>query len=86
MKLLGNTKSKVTKNENGENFPNMVTAEVVLVHDNIVNNQYQQDSRVLYAFVPNKLFDQLMDTSPKSFIFLKTFNSEFSYIEVWFTD
>ena len=86
MKLLGNTKSKVTKNENGENFPNMVTAEVVLVHDNIVNNQYQQDSRVLYAFVPNKSFDQLMDTSPKSFIFLKTFNSEFSYIEVWFTD
>ena len=74
MKLLGNTKSKVTKNENGENFPNMVTAEVVLVHGNIVNNYYQQDSRVLYAFVPNKSFDQLMDISPKSFIFLKIFN------------
>ena len=74
MKLLGNTKSKITKNENGETVPNMVTAEVVLVHGNIVNNYYQQDSRVLYAFVPNKSFDQLMDISPKSFIFLKIFN------------
>ena len=74
MKLLGNTKSKITKNENGETVPNMVTAEVVLVHGNIVNNYYQQDSRVLYAFVLNKSFDQLMDISPKSFIFLKIFN------------
>ena len=74
MKLLGNTKSKITKNENGETVPNMVTAEVVLVHGNIVNNYYQQDSRVLYAFVPNKSFDQLMGISPKSFIFLKIFN------------
>ena len=74
MKLLGNTKSKITKNENGETVPNMVTAEVVLVHGNIVNNYYQQDSRVLYALVPNKSFDQLMDISPKSFIFLKIFN------------
>ena len=74
MKLLGNTKSKITKNENGETVPNMVTAEVVLVHGNIVNNYYQQDSGVLYAFVPNKSFDQLMDISPKSFIFLKIFN------------
>ena len=60
--------------------------EVVLVHCNIVNNNYQQDSRVLYTFVPNKSFGQLLDISPKKFIFLKTFDSEFSYIEVWFTD
>ena len=60
--------------------------EVVLVHCNIVNNNYQQDSRVLYTFVPNKSFGQLLDISPKNFIFLKTFDSEFSYIEVWFTD
>ena len=53
---------------------------------NIVNNDYQQDSRVLYTFVPNKSFGQLLDISPKNFIFLKTFDSEFSYIEVWFTD
>ena len=54
--------------------------EVVLIHSNIVNNDYQQDSRVLYTFVPNKSFGQLLDMSPKNFTFLKTFNSEFSYI------
>ena len=59
---------------------------MLLVHYKIVNNIYQQNSKVLYAFVPNKSFDQLLDISPESFIFLKIFNSEFSYIEVWFTD
>ena len=54
--------------------------EVVLIHCNIVNNDYQQDSKVLYTFVPNKSFGQLLDMSPKNFTFLKTFNSEFSYI------
>ena len=58
----------------------------MLVHYNIINNNYQQISRVLYTFVPNKSFRQLLDISPKNFIFLKNFNSEFSYIEVWFTD
>ena len=57
-----------------------------MIYCNIVNKNYQQDSRVLYTFVPNKSFGQLLDISPKNFIFLKTFNSEFSYIEVWFTD
>ena len=60
--------------------------EVVLIHCNIVKKIYQQDSRVLHTFVPNKLFCELLDISPKNFIFIKTFNSEFSYIEVWFTD
>ena len=60
--------------------------EVVLIHFNVVNNIYQQKSRVLYRFVPNKLFGQLLDISPKKFMFLKTFYSEFLYIEVWFTD
>ena len=86
MKLLGSTKSKITKNENGENVPFLGITEVELIHCNIVNNDYQQDSRVLYTFVPNKSFGQLIDISPKNFIFLKTFNSEFSYIELWFTD
>ena len=58
----------------------------MLVHCNIVNNNYQQDSRALYTFIPNKSFGQLLDISPKNFIFLKTFDSEFSHIEVWFTD
>ena len=60
--------------------------EVVLVHCNIVNNDYQQDSRILYTFVLNKSFGQLLDILSKNFIFLKTFNSEFSYVEAWFTN
>ena len=86
MKLLGSTKNKITENENGENVPHFEITEAVLIHCNIVNNDYQQDSRVLYTFVPNKSFGQLLNISLKNFIFLKTFNSEFSYIEVWFTD
>ena len=81
MKLLGSTKSKITKDENVENVPLSKITEAVLVHCNIVNNDYQQDSRVLYTFVPNKSFGQLLDISPKNVIFLKTFDSEFSYIE-----
>ena len=86
MKLLGSTKNKITKDENGEDVPHLKITEVVLVYCNIANNGYQQDSRVLYAFVPNKSFGQLLDISPKNFIFLKPFDSEFSCIEVWFTD
>ena len=86
MKLSGSTKSKITKDENGENVLQLGITKGILVHCNIVNNNYQQDSRVLYTFVPNKSFRQLLDISPKNFIFLKTFNSEFSYIEGWFTD
>ena len=86
MKLLGSTKNKVTKNENGENFPYLEINEVVLIHCNVVKNSYQQKSRVLYTFVPNKPFGQLLDISPRKNIFLKIFNSEFLYIDVWFTD
>ena len=86
MKLLRSTKSKTTKDENGENVPHLEITEVVLIHCNIVNKDYQQDSRVLYIFVSNKSFGKLLDISPKNFKFLKTFNSEFSYIKVWFTD
>ena len=57
--LLGSTKNKITKDENGENVPHLESSEVVLVHCNIVNNDHQQDSRVLYTFVPNKLFGHL---------------------------
>ena len=60
--------------------------EVVLVHCDIVNNDYQQDSRVLYTFVPNKPFRNLLEISPTNHIFLKTFNSEYPNIKVWFTD
>ena len=86
MKLLGSTKSKMTKDETSENVPHLEITEVILVHCNIVNNHYQQNLRVLYTYVPNKSFGRLLDISPNNFIFLKTLNSEFSYIEVWFTD
>ena len=86
MKLLGSTENKITKDKNGENVPHLEITEVVLVHCNIVNNDYQQDSRVLYTFVPNKPFGSLLEISPTNHIFLKTFNSEFQTIEVWLTD
>ena len=63
MKLFGSTKSKITKDKNDENIPFLEITEVVLVHCNIVKNDYQQDSRVLYTFVPNKSFGQLLDKS-----------------------
>ena len=86
MKLLESTENKITKNKNGENVPHLEITEVVLVHCNIVNNDYQQDSRVLYTFVPNKPFGILLEVSPKNHIFLKTFNSKYDEINVWFTD
>ena len=85
MKLLGSTENKITKDKNSENVPHLETTEVVLVHCNIVNNEYQQYSRVLYMFVPNKWFGILLKTSPRNHIFLKTFNSEYGEIIVWFT-
>ena len=86
LKLPGSTKNKITKDKNGENVPHLEIIEVVLVHCNIVNHDYQQDSRVLYTFVPNKPFGSLLEISPTNHIFLKTFNSEYDEIIVWFTD
>ena len=74
MKLFGSTKSKITKDKNGENAPHLEITEVILVQCNIVNSDYQQDSRVLYTFVPNKPFGQLLEIAPTNFIFLKIFN------------
>ena len=88
-RLISNLNDKInwkTKDENGKNVLHLEITEVVLVHCNIVNNNYQLDSRILYTFVTGKSFGQLLDISPKTFIFLKTFDSEFPYSEVWFTD
>ena len=71
MKLLESTESKITKDKNGENVPNLEITEVVLVHCNIVNNDYQQDSIILYTFVPNKPFVRLLEISPKNHIFFE---------------
>ena len=86
MKLLGSPESKLTKDKNGENVPCLEVVELVLVHCNLFNNDYQQDSRILYAFVPNKTFVSLLEISPTNHVFLKTFNSEFQEIKIWFTD
>ena len=69
MQLLESTRSRITKDENGENVPHLEFNEVVLIHCNISNNNYQQNSRVIYTFVPNKSFGQLLDISPENFIF-----------------
>ena len=86
MKLFGSAESKITKDKNDENVPHLEVAELVLVHCNLFNNDYQQDSRILYTFVPNKTFGSLLEISPTNHVFLKTFNSEFQEIKISFTD
>ena len=86
IKLLGSTEIKIRKDKNGKNVPHLEIAEVVLVHCDTVNNDYQQESRLLYTFVPSKAFGSLLEISPKNHIFLKTFDSEFKNIKVWFKD
>ena len=82
MKLLGSIQNKITKDKSGENVPHLEITEIVLVHCNIVNNDYQQDSRVLYTFIPNKPFGSLLEVSSTNHTFLKTFNSEYPNIKV----
>ena len=86
MKLLGSTKKDVDKNKDGEDVPKLESVEVVLVHCNLVNNSYQQASKVLFTFVPNKQFGQLITISPHLLTMLKTASAEFQSIELWFTD
>ena len=86
MKVLGSTESKITKDKNGENMLHLEITDLVLVHFNLVNNDYQQDSRILHTIVPKKPFGSLLEISPTNHIFLKTFNSEFQEISIWFTD
>ena len=86
MKLLESTKDIIDSNKNSENVPRLENVEVVLVHCNLVHNSYQHASRVLFTFVPNKQYGQLISILPHTLIFLKTMNTEFSEIEVWFTD
>ena len=86
MKLLRSTKKHVDKDKDGENIPKLVSVEVVLVHCNLVKNDYQHTSKVLFSFVPNKQFGQLINISPHSLTMMNTVNTEFSFVEVWFTD
>ena len=86
MKLLGSTSNTIDADKNSENVPRLENVEVVLVHCNLVSNSCQQASRVLFTCVPNKQYGQLISISSYSLNFLKTMNTEFSEIEIWFTD
>ena len=86
MELLGSAENKINKDKNGENVPHLEIVEIVLVHCNLVKNDYQQNSRILYTFIPNKTFGSLLEISPPNHVFLKTFNSEFQEIKIWVTD
>ena len=86
MKLLESGKKDVDKHKDGENVPKLESVEVVLVHCNLVKNDYQHTSKVLFTFVPNKHFGQLINISPDSLTMMNTINTKFFFVEVWFTD
>ena len=86
MILLGNGKKDVGKGKHSENVPKLESVKVVLVHCNLVKNDYQHISKVLFTFVLNKKFGQLFNISPRSLTMMSTINTEFSFIEVWFRD
>ena len=86
MRLLGSTKKDVDSDKNSENVPKLESVEVVLVHCNLVKNDYQHSSKVLFSFVPNKQFGQLISISQQALMLMNTVNTEFSHVEVWFTD
>ena len=86
MKLFGSTKKDVDQDKDGEDVPKLESVEVVLVHCNLVKNDYQNSSKVLFSFVPNKQFGQLINISPNTLTMMNTVNTEFSFVEVWFTD
>ena len=86
MLLLGSTNKVADKDKNRENVPKLESVEVVLVHCNLVKHDYQHESKVLFSFVPNKQFGQLLNISPHVFTMMNTINTEFSSVEVWFTD
>ena len=86
MKLLESSTDTLDGDKNSELVPKLESVDLVLVHCNLVNNSYQQASKVLLTFVPNKKYGQLITVSSETLILLKIVNSEFSFIEIWFTD
>ena len=86
MKLLGSRNKDADQDKDRIDIPRLESVEVVLVHCNLENNNYQQASTVLFTFVSNKQFGQLIDISPHSLTMLNTTNTEFSSIKVWLTD
>ena len=86
MILLASRKKDVDKDKDGETVPKLESVEVVLVHCNLVKNDYQNTSKVLFSFVPNKQFGQLINLLPHSLTMMNIVSAEFSFVEVWFTD
>ena len=86
MRLLGSTKKDVDADKNSGNVPKLQSVEIVLFHCNLVKNDYQHSSKVLISFVLNKQFEQLINISPSTLTRMNPVNTEFSHIEVWFTD
>ena len=86
MRLLGSLTDTIDGDKNSELVPKLESVDLVLVHCNLVNNSYQQAPKVLFTFVPNKKYGQLITVAPNSLIMLKTINTEFSFIEIWSTD
>ena len=86
MKLIGSTERAIDKDKNGEKIPKLKTSELLSVHFNLVNKNYQRASKVLFTLAPDKQFGQLITIAPHSLTMLKTINAEFQSTEVWFTD
>ena len=86
MRLLGSSSDAIDGDKNSELVPKLESVDHFPVHCNVVNNSYQQASKVLFTFVPNKKYGQLITVSPETLIMLKTVNTEFSFIEIWFTN
>ena len=86
MRLLGSTKKDVDSDKNSENVPKLESVEVVLVHCNLVKNDYQHSLKVLFSFASNKQFGQLINISPNTLTMMNTVNTEFSFIKIWFTN
>ena len=86
MRLLRSSTDTIDGDKNSDLVPKLESVDLVLVHCNVVNNSYQQASKVLFTFVPNKNYGQLITISPETLIMLKTANTEFSFIEIWFPD
>ena len=86
MKLFGSPKKAIDKDKDGENVPKLESVGFVLVHCNLVKNNYQHTSKVLFTFVPNKEFGLLINISSHSLTMMNSVNTEFSFVEVWFID
>ena len=86
MKLLGFLKEEIDQDKGGELAPKIENVDVTLIHCNVANKIYQQKSRVLYSFVPDKKFGKLINVEPQSLIMLKKTSAKFSFIEIWLTN